>query len=32
MFFDTEPMGTPGCKFRESTQAIEASQWVTAAG
>lgn len=27
MFFDTETIGTPGCKCCESTQANESSQW-----
>jgi hypothetical protein len=32
MFFDTETIGTPGCKCSESTQAIEGWQWVTGRG
>ena len=31
MFFDTETIGTPGCKWSESTQANEGSQCATEA-
>jgi hypothetical protein len=31
IFFETETIGTPGCKYSESTQANEGWQWVTEA-